>query len=106
MVFQEQSILPTLTVAENIFLGREQEFLALRPDLQSADERGRARRSSRRCTLDIDPGTPARELTFAERQMVEIAKALSLDSRIDGHITILLDEPTSVLEKREIELLF
>jgi ribose transport system ATP-binding protein len=56
--------------------------------------------------LDVDPARSAADLTFAERQMVEIAKALSLDSRIDGEIVVLLDEPTSVLEAREIELLF
>ncbi len=56
--------------------------------------------------LACHPGTRCADLSFADRQMVEIAKALSLDSRIKGDITILLDEPTSVLEKKEIELLF
>ncbi len=56
--------------------------------------------------LDVPPGRKASELTFADRQMVEIAKALSLDSRIAGEVTILLDEPTSVLEQAEIDLLF
>ena len=46
------------------------------------------------------------ETGLRTRQMVEIAKALSLDGRIDGEIVILLDEPTSVLERREIDLLF
>ena len=56
--------------------------------------------------LDIHPGTRCSDLSFADRQMVEIAKALSLDSRIKGDVTILLDEPTSVLEQKEIDLLF
>jgi ribose transport system ATP-binding protein len=105
MVFQEQSILPTLTIAENIFLGREKEFLRF----GLIDKRGMndaARKELAKVHLDLDPATRAADLTFAQRQMVEIAKALSLDSRIDGEVIILLDEPTSVLEQREIDLLF
>ncbi len=105
MVFQEQSVLNTLTVAENIFLGREQEFvrfgLISRRAMNAA-----ARKELAKVHLDTDPATPCARLTFAQRQMVEIAKALSLDTRIDKHITILLDEPTSVLESREVDLLF
>ena len=105
MVFQEQSILPTLTIAENIFLGREEEFLKLglisksRMNWAAAEE-------LKKVHLDIHPGARCSELSFADRQMVEIAKALSLDSRIKGHVTILLDEPTSVLEQKEVDLLF
>ena len=105
MVFQEQSVLPTLSIAENIFLGREQEFLRFglidkkRMNRAASDELAKVR-------LDLDPATRTADLTFAERQMVEIAKALSLDSRIDGEVIILLDEPTSVLEQREIDILF
>ena len=105
MVFQEQSVLPTLTVAENIFLGREQEFLQYGL-ISKARMNAAAREELKKVHLDIDPRTPCSKLTFAQRQMVEIAKALSLDTRIDGHITILLDEPTSALENREIALLF
>src|SRR5205823_5292475 len=105
MVFQEQSILPSLTVAENIFLGREEEFL--RCGLISKARMNRAAAQElKKVHLDLDPGRRSAGLSFADRQMVEIAKALSLDSRIDGHVTILLDEPTSVLERKEIELLF
>ena len=105
MVFQEQLILPSLTVAENIFLGREEEFLRYglisksRMNAAAADE-------LRKVHLDVHPGRRCADLTFADRQMVEIAKALSLDGRIKGDVTILLDEPTSVLEKKEIDLLF
>jgi ribose transport system ATP-binding protein len=105
MVFQEQSILPSLTVAENIFLGREEKFLRMgllskaRMNEAAAVELGKVH-------LDVHPGLLCSKLSFADRQMVEIAKALSLDGRIDGNITILLDEPTSVLERKEVELLF
>lgn len=105
MVFQEQSVLATLTIAENIFLGREEEFLRFGLiDKRRMNEAARVELAKVR--LDIDPATRTADLTFAERQMVEIAKALSLDSRIDGEVIILLDEPTSVLEQREIDLLF
>jgi ribose transport system ATP-binding protein len=105
MVFQEQSVLPTLTVAENIFLGREEEFLTLGL-ISKRRMNEAARKELEKVQLRIDPATRCAELSFADRQMVEIAKALSLDSRIKGHVTILLDEPTSVLEKREVDLLF
>ena len=105
MVFQEQSVIPTLTVAENIFLGREQEFIRYGLISKSAMNAA-ARVELEKVRLDIDPATACSKLTFAQRQMVEIAKALSLDTRIEGHITILLDEPTSVLESREVELLY
>ncbi len=105
MVFQEQSILPTLTIAENIFLGREEEFVRYglisktRMNAAAAVELAKVH-------LNISPERRCADLTFAERQMAEIAKALSLDTRIKGDVTVLLDEPTSVLEKKEVELLF
>jgi len=105
MVFQEQSILPSLTVAENIFLGREEEFLRYGL-ISKARMQEAAAVELKKVHLDIHPGAQCSKLTFADRQMVEIAKALSLDSRIKGNVTILLDEPTSVLERREVDLLF
>ena len=105
MVFQEQSILPTLTVAENIFLGREEEFLQFGL-ISRARMNAAAREELRKVHLDVNPSTRCADLTFAVRQMIEIAKALSLNSRIKGHVTILLDEPTSVLERKEVDLLF
>jgi ribose transport system ATP-binding protein len=105
MVFQEQSVLPTLTVAENIFLGREEEFI--RFGLISKRRMNEAAAVElEKVQLKVNPATRCANLTFAERQMVEIAKALSLDSRIKGDVTVLLDEPTSVLEKKEVDLLF
>ena len=105
MVFQEQSVISTLSIAENIFLGREQEFLRFGLIDKKAMNRAAARELEK-VHLDLDPATKCARLGFAERQMVEIAKALSLDGRIDGEVVILLDEPTSVLERKEIELLF
>ena len=105
MVFQEQSILTTLSVAENIFLGRENEFLRWGV-LDKAAMNAAAAVELEKVHLDVDPATSCGDLTFAERQMVEIAKAISLDTRVEGDIVILLDEPTSVLESKEIEVLF
>jgi ribose transport system ATP-binding protein len=105
LVFQEQSIIPTMNVAENIFLGREGEFTTA-GFLNKRKMNEAARRELAKVHLDIDPRTMCRELSFAQRQMVELAKALSLDDRNDGHFIVMLDEPTSVLETKEIEVLF
>jgi ribose transport system ATP-binding protein len=105
IVFQEQSLLPNLTVAENIYLGQETEFsrwgVVVWPALHAA-----AKRQLEKVQLDIDPATRTAHLSFAERQMVELAKALALEERTERHLVILLDEPTSVLEQREIDILF
>ena len=98
MVFQEQSIIPTLSVAENIFLGRETEFLKYGL-LSKRMMNTAAAKELDKVHLDIDPSTLCSALTFADRQMVEVAKALSLDDRIEDDISILLDEPTSVSGK-------
>ena len=105
MVFQEQSILATLSAAENIFLGREQEFVQA-GFLNRRKLRQAAARELAKVHLDINPAISCAKLSFAERQMVELAKALSLEERTEGHLVILFDEPTSVLEKKEIDLLF
>jgi ribose transport system ATP-binding protein len=105
IVFQEQSLLLNLTVGENIYLGQEAEFTRLglvnRRRLNAA-----ARRQLDKVQVDIDPRTRTSELSFAERQMVELAKALALEERTERHLVILLDEPTSVLEQRDIDILF
>ncbi|MCE2522713.1 MAG: sugar ABC transporter ATP-binding protein [Rhodobacteraceae bacterium] len=105
MVFQEQSIIQTLTVAENIFLGREQEFLRF-GIIDKRSMNSAAKVELAKVHLNCEPSEKCSKLDFAARQMVEIAKALSLDGRLDSDIVILLDEPTSVLERREINLLF
>src|SRR3984893_17773649 len=105
IVFQEQSLLLNLTVGENIYLGQEAEFTRLglvnRRRLYAA-----ARRQLAKVEVDIDPRTRTSELSFAARQMVELAKALALEERTERHLVVLLDEPTSVLEQRDIDILF
>jgi ribose transport system ATP-binding protein len=105
MVFQEQSLLPNLTIGENIYLGNERQFtkfgLVQWPTLYAA-----AARQLEKVRIDVDPRTRTDELSFAARQMVELAKALTLEEHSAGHLVILLDEPTSVLERVEIDILF
>ena len=105
MVFQEQSLITNLTVMENIFLGYEQQFVKFGIVDWRAMAKA-ARHQLAKVKLDVDPATVTSQLSFAQRQLVELAKVLTLEERIDGDLVILLDEPTSVLAKEEVELLF
>ena len=105
MVFQEQSLISNLSVMENIFLGFEQPFKKLGV-INWKKMSAAARKQLAKVKLDIDPKTITSELSFTQRQLVELAKVLTLEERSSGHLIILLDEPTSVLPAQEIELLF
>ena len=105
MVFQEQSLLLNMTVAENIFLGQETPFVR-RGMIGWRRLNAAARAQLAKVGMDIDPASRTAELSFAARQMVELAKALALEDRTDKPLVILLDEPTSVLESRDIAILF
>jgi ribose transport system ATP-binding protein len=106
MVFQEQSLLLNLTVGENVYLGSEARFTRLGL-VRWGELYAAARRQLAKVGLDhVDPATRAADLDFATRQMVELAKALTLEEHSPGHLVILLDEPTSVLERAEVEVLF
>lgn len=105
MVFQEQSLILNLTVMENIFLGFEAQFVSFGVINWKAMAEA-ARQQLAKVKLDIDPSTITSDLSFAQRQLVELAKVLTLEERVDGDLVILLDEPTSVLAKEEVELLF
>jgi ribose transport system ATP-binding protein len=106
MVFQEQSLLTNLSVGENIWLGNESRFiragLVRWRDLYDAAGRQLAKVG----LAELDPRRRAGELGFATRQMVELAKALTLEEQAQGHLVVLLDEPTSVLERSDIDILF
>ena len=105
MVFQEQSLLTNLSVGENVYLGNEAQFSRFGLVDWSALYAAAARQLDK-VEVDVDPRTHTSELDFATRQMVELAKALTLEEKAGGHLVILLDEPTSVLERAEIEILF
>lgn len=98
VVYQEFNLVPALTARENIFLGREKTRGGF---TSPATERREAEALFRRINIQIDPDTPCRDLTVAQQQCVEIAKALSQNARI-----IVLDEPSAVLTDREVEKLF
>lgn len=105
MVFQEQSLVPNLTAAENIVLGAEG------PGVRRGLYRWDTMRRLAQVQLDkigshIDPLARTDSLSFADRQMVEIAKVLRIEERSQHPPVIILDEPTSVLESKEIETLF
>jgi ribose transport system ATP-binding protein len=105
MVFQEQSLIANLTVMENIFLGFESRFRKFGL-IDWRAMAAAARQQLAKVHLDIDPATVTSALSFAQRQLVELAKVLTLEERVEGHLVILLDEPTSVLAREEVELLF
>jgi len=99
VIYQELNLIPHLSVAENIFLGRLPSRLGM------VDWRALNRMTTDRLAdlgLTIDPRTLVARLSLAQRQMVEIAKALAA-----GDASILvMDEPTSALTNREVEQLF
>ncbi|WP_413798108.1 sugar ABC transporter ATP-binding protein [Streptomyces iranensis] len=105
MVFQEQSLLENITVAENVLLGNEGP--SVRFGLYRwSDLNRRAQRYLDLVGGSLRAATPTGRLSFAKRQMVEVAKALASGERGHHEPVILLDEPTSVLEHSEIETLF
>lgn len=97
-IHQELTIVPELSVGENIMLGRLPHRYGL---VDHAAIRRRAEDALKLIGVSIDPDTPAGSLGIAYQQMVEIAKALSLDARI-----LVLDEPTAALTGKEAEQLF
>jgi rhamnose transport system ATP-binding protein len=99
VIYQEPTLFPDLTVAENIFIGR-QPLRSLRR-VDTAAMRARAAALFERLGVHIDPDRPARGLSIADQQLVEIAKALSFDARI-----LVMDEPTAALSGVEVERLF
>ncbi len=98
IVHQELSIVPTLTVLQNFFLGREKEKGILLDERQMLSE---YKRICEEFDFDIDPRVQAKRLSVAKRQMIEIMKILSQDVQI-----IVLDEPTTSLTEEEKRGLF
>lgn len=98
VIYQEFNLIPSLTVRENIFLGHETPgtfFISRR------DERARAAKLFEKLGIDIQLERRCSDLSVAQQQLVEIAKALSLGARI-----LVMDEPTATLTGREVETLF
>jgi ABC-type sugar transport system ATPase subunit len=98
-VTQETTLAPDLSIAENVFLGHRMVRRAGFVDWRAT--RRRAREALARLDLHLDPGMPVRRLRPDQQQMVEIARALSIDARV-----LILDEPTSSLTEDEVNALF
>jgi L-arabinose transport system ATP-binding protein len=98
IIYQELNLVPEMTVAENILLGMLPSHAGI---LDRRAMLARAREQLRRLGLDVSPTAKTKRLSIAQRQMVEIGKALIKDARV-----IAFDEPTSSLSAREVKQLF
>jgi len=98
IIYQEFNLIPALSARENIFLGRERSRFGR---LRKAEESRQARALFQRLGAEIDPEAACRDLSVAQQQLVEVAKALSLDARI-----LVLDEPSAALTTPEVNRLF
>ena len=98
IIYQEFNLIPALSVRENIFLGRENHRAGF---VKQADEHRRALALFQRIGINIDPDKRCNELSVAQQQVVEIAKALSVHARI-----IVMDEPSATLTGQEVQRLF
>jgi rhamnose transport system ATP-binding protein len=98
VIYQEPSLFPDLTLAENVFVGRQLTQGGL---VDWAEMDSQARALFERLGVNLDPQHKARGISIADQQIVEIAKALSTDATV-----IVMDEPTAALSSREVERLF
>ena len=99
-IYQEFSLVPKLTVAENLFLGQIQKFVRL-GFVNRRKMYQRAREVMAKLGLSIDPTAQIVDLSVAEQQMVEICKAMSVEADL-----LIMDEPTSALSDTEIQEVF
>jgi rhamnose transport system ATP-binding protein len=98
VIHQHPAVFPDLSVAENVFVGRQPRGVN---GIDWTAMTRRARELLSGLQIDIDPGLPVKLLSIAERQTVEIAKALSIDAKV-----LVMDEPTSTISSREVHRLF
>ena len=99
VIYQEPTLFPDLTVAENMFIGRQPLQPGRRIDRRAMQDEAAA--IFKRLGVPLDPARIARGLSIADQQVVEIGKALSLDARV-----IVMDEPTAALSAAEVDRLF
>ena len=98
IIYQELSMMPSLTVTENIFMGQFTTRLGV---LNWRQQEEKAREVLNRVGLDISPSAIVKDLSISQRQLIEIAKALAADAHL-----IIMDEPNSSLAEAETEILF
>ncbi|MGP4028317.1 sugar ABC transporter ATP-binding protein [Actinomadura sp. 3N407] len=104
VIYQEPTLFPDLSVAENIFMGRQPRARGHISGLGRIDRRAMHAETAklfRRLGVALDPQQPARGLSIADQQVVEIAKAISRDARV-----LIMDEPTAALTGQEVARLF
>ncbi len=99
VIYQEPTLFPDLTVTENVFMGRQPVNKFGRID--KAKMRAEVKELFDRLGVAIDPDRPAEGLSIADQQLIEIAKAVSLDAK-----ALIMDEPTAALSGNEVERLF
>jgi rhamnose transport system ATP-binding protein len=99
VIYQEPTLFPDLSVAENIFMGRQPRGALGRLDRGAMN--AAAAELFTRLGVVLDPSGPARGLSIADQQVVEIAKAISRDTKV-----MIMDEPTAALSNREVDRLF
>lgn len=100
IIHQELNIIPKLTVAENMFLGRQLTY-GKTGIVRDKEMKRKTREYLRRLGVELDPDAAADTLSIGQQQMIEIAKALSKSAEV-----LIMDEPTAALTDREIEALF
>lgn len=98
VIYQELSSVPCLSVAENMFMGREIRSKYSKSMIDWKEQKRRTREALKTVNLDVSPDTPMEQLGVGKRQLIEIAKAIDSDSKL-----IIMDEPTSSLSRREID---
>jgi rhamnose transport system ATP-binding protein len=99
VIYQEPTLFPDLSVTENIFMGRQPTDRLGRIDRRAM--KAEARTIFSRLAVSIDPDRLAEGLSIADQQIIEIAKAISLDARL-----LIMDEPTAALSGVEVDRLF
>jgi rhamnose transport system ATP-binding protein len=98
VIHQHPAVFPDLSVAENVFVGRQPGRVGWIDWAAMAD---RAQELVSSLRIEVDVRLPVKTLSIAERQAIEIAKALSIDARV-----LVMDEPTSAISSREVDRLF
>ncbi len=100
IIYQDLSLFPNLSVSENIYIGRDSDKKPW-TKVNWKQMKKIAIKALKELDMDIDPNIPVEQLSIAQQQMVEIARALAFDSKL-----IVMDEPTSSLSAGEVEKLY